>query len=74
MRPTQGKFTAITGTREFFKLSKHCFHNLILGINNIKRTHEFQVFPRNSIMNVLQKEYYQIQNIRSSVEADKKNI
>lgn len=39
------------------KLGKHCFHNLILGIHNIKRTHEFQVFPRNSIMNVLQKEY-----------------
>ena len=57
MRPTQGKFTAITGTREFFKLGKHCFHNLILGIHNIKRTHEFQVFPRNSIMKVLQKEY-----------------
>ena len=57
MRPTQGKFTAITGTREFFKLGKHCFHNFILGIHNIKRTHEFQVFPRNSIMKVLQKEY-----------------
>ena len=30
---------------------------MILGIHSIKTTHEFQVFPRNSIMNVLQKEY-----------------
>ena len=43
VRPTQVKFSPGADSRKILKLAKHCFANLILGVNLVKLPDIFQV-------------------------------